>query len=78
MDAKSIIKDFLLVYPNPSNGKFQFAQIDHESITKVTLTNTLGQTEVYTSESVNTAMKGLLVAQVQTATKTYFCKIEVR
>ncbi|MCR6642082.1 MAG: hypothetical protein NVV82_24625 [Sporocytophaga sp.] len=63
-------------YPNPSNGSFV---IDNAmSVQQVILTNSLGQKETFDDASnIQTQMKGLLFATIETENGSYTFKIEV-
>ncbi|MBO9698704.1 MAG: hypothetical protein J7604_00775 [Sporocytophaga sp.] len=63
-------------YPNPSNGSFAIENAI--SVQQVILTNSLGQRETFDDASnIQTQMKGLLFATIETQNGSYTFKVEV-
>jgi len=65
-----------LVYPNPSSGCFSI--VPDGDLLLVTLTNALGQQEIFLSKEIYTSFRGLVTMEIETTKGIVVKKLEVR
>lgn len=64
----------IVLYPNPSSDGYITIQ-SSESLTEVTITNSIGQREVFHSNTFTTSLKGILTLVIKTTSNVYVDKI---
>ncbi|WP_299253369.1 hypothetical protein [uncultured Cytophaga sp.] len=64
--------DDISIYPNPCKGVFKIRCNSNQVVSKVTLTNTLGQQEYYYTNDISTQLKGLILLTIQTSNNTFY------
>ncbi len=64
----------IVLYPNPSSDGYITIK-SSESLTEVTVTNSIGQREVFHSDTFTTSLKGILTLVIKTTSNVYVDKI---
>ncbi len=63
----------IVLYPNPSSDGYITIK-SSDSLTEVTITNSIGQREVFHSDSFTTSLKGILTLVIKTTSNVYVDK----